>query len=86
MMTIRTNDFIAPRHSYRGRINPEDLVFDANLQEFSAQVSYITCLTTAGKLSVEEAHWQIKQLWQKLDRSKQQLGVGENPFNSGDLN
>jgi hypothetical protein len=86
MMTIRANDFITPRHSYRGRVNPESLVFNANLQEFSAQVSYIACLTTAGKLSAEEAHLQLQQLWQKLDRTKQQLGVGENPFNSADLN
>ena len=83
---IRANDFIAPRHSYRGRVNPESLVFNANLQEFSSQVSYIACLTTAGKLSAEESYHQIRQLWQELDRSKQQLGVGENPFNSSDLN
>lgn len=85
-MTIRANDFITPRHSYRGRVNPESLVFNANLQEFSAQVGYIACLSTSGKLSAEEAHLQLQQLWQKLDRSKHQLGVGENPFNSGDLN
>ncbi len=82
----RTHDFISPRHSYYGRVNPENLVFNANLQEFSAQVSYISCLTTAGKLSAEDAHQQIQRLWQDLDRSKQQLGVGENPFNSSELN
>jgi hypothetical protein len=81
-----SNDFITPRHSYRGRVNPESLVFNANLQEFSTQVSYIACLTTAGKLSAEEAHLQLQQLWQQLDRTKQQLGVGDNPFNSSDLN
>jgi hypothetical protein len=86
MMTICANDFITPRHSYRGRVNPESLVFNANLQEFSTQVSYIVCLTTAGKLSAEEAHLQLQQLWQQLDRTKQQLGVGENPFNSTELN
>ncbi len=83
---MRTNEFISPRHSYHGQINPESLVYNANLQEFSAQVSYISCLATAGKLSAAEAHHQIQQLWQNLDRTKQQLGVGENPFNSSELN
>jgi hypothetical protein len=86
LMTIRANDFITPRHSYRGQVNPESLVFNANLQEFSDRVSYIVCLTTAGKLSAEEAHLRLQQLWHQLDRSKRQLGVGENPFNSTDLN
>ena len=83
---IRANDLIAPRHSYRGRVNPENLVFNANLQEFAERVSYISCFVTAGKISAEESYHQIKQLWQELDRTKQQLGVGDNPFNSSDLN
>jgi sigma54-dependent transcription regulator len=83
---IRTKDFISARHSYYGRVNPESLVFNANLQEFSAQVSYIACLATAGKLTALEAHQQIQQLWQDLDRSKRQLRVGENPFDSSELN
>ena len=83
---ISTNDFISPRHSYHGQVNPENLVFNANLQEFSAQVSYIACLTTAGKLSAVESYEQVKQLWEVLSLSKAQLGVGENPFNSTDLN
>jgi hypothetical protein len=83
---MRTNDFISPRHSYHGSVNPESLVFNANLQEFAAQVSYISCLATAGKLSAEESHRQIQELWQDLDRSKQQLGVGKNPFNSTEQN
>ena len=83
---IRVNDFITARHGYHGQVNPESLVFNANLQEFADRVSYITCLATAGKLSAEESHHQIKELWQELDRSKQQLGVGENPFKSEELN
>ncbi len=83
---LGTHDFILARQSYRGDVNPESLVFNANLQEFSAQVSYISCLATSGKFSVEEAHLQIQQLWQNLDRSKRQLKVGKNPFNSSELN
>ncbi|WP_309735846.1 hypothetical protein [Chamaesiphon sp. OTE_75_metabat_556] len=83
---LRTQDFLSPRHRFYGQVNPENLVFNANLQEFADRVNYISCLTTAGKLSAFEAHAQIQQLWQNLDRSKCQLGVGENPFDSSDLN
>ncbi|WP_396135904.1 hypothetical protein [Chamaesiphon sp. VAR_69_metabat_338] len=83
---LRTQDFLSPRHSFYGQVNPENLVFNANLQEFADRVNYISCLATAGKLSAVEAHAQIYQLWQNLDRSKRELGVGENPFNSSDLN
>ncbi len=83
---ICAKDFIAPHYSYRGQVNPENLVFNANLQEFADRVSYISCLATGGKLSTTESYQQIRELWQGLDRTKQQLGVGKNPFNSSDLN
>jgi hypothetical protein len=83
---LSTQDFLSPRHSFYGQVNPENLVFNANLQEFADRVNYISCLTTAGKLSAVEAHAQIQQLWQNLDRSKRQLKVGENPFDSSELN
>ncbi len=83
---LSTHDFLSPRHSFHGQVNPENLVFNANLQEFADRVNYISCLATAGKLSAVEAHAQIQQLWQNLDRSKRQLGVGENPFDSSDFN
>ena len=83
---ICAKDFITPRHSYHGQVNPENLVFNANVQEFSSRVSYISCLATAGKLSTTESYQQIKDLWAELDRTQQLLGVGKNPFNSADLN
>ncbi len=33
--------FLFPRASYRGKLTPQYLVFDANLQEFSHKVSYM---------------------------------------------
>jgi hypothetical protein len=39
-------------------------------------------LETAGKLSPEESYDQIKALWKQLKRSKKQLAIGEDPFQS----
>jgi hypothetical protein len=71
-------DFLYPRSRYQGTVKPENLVFNANLQEFSQRVSYICGLETGGKLSPEESYQAIKLLWKQLKQSKRQLGVGEN--------
>ena len=78
-MTSRAN-FLYPRGRYRGEIKPENLVFNANLQEFSQRVSLITGLETNGKLSPEEAYQQVRTLWKQLKRSRRELGIGQNPF------
>lgn len=76
------NEFLYPRSRYYGKVKPENLVFNANLQEFAQQVSYVCNLETAGKLSPEEAYRKIRALWKQLKQSKKQLGIGENPFQS----
>ncbi len=53
-------------------------MFNANLQEFSQKITYITCLQTGGKLSTEEAYEQIKVLWKQLKHSKKELAIGVN--------
>ncbi|MGP1382110.1 MAG: DUF7219 family protein [Thainema sp.] len=73
-MTYAEN-FLYPYRRYRGAVKPENLVFDANLQEFSQRVSFICNLENNGKLSPEDAFKQIQQLWTSLDRSRQQLGI-----------
>jgi hypothetical protein len=73
------DEFLYPRSRYHGRVKPENLVFNANLQEFAQRVSYICNLETAGKLAPEEAYDQIKALWKQLKRSKKQLGIGKKP-------
>jgi hypothetical protein len=73
-------NFLYPRGRYYGKVKPENLVFNANLQEFAQRVTYICNLETAGKISPEEAYSQIKALWKGLKRSKKQLAIGENPF------
>ena len=74
------DNFLYPRSSYRGDIKPENLVFNANLQEFAQKVSYICNLETSGKVPPQQAYKQIKNLWKELKRSKKELGIGDNPF------
>ncbi|MBP5973689.1 hypothetical protein HW132_13315 [Brasilonema sp. CT11] len=65
-----------PRARYYGQIKPENLVFNANLQEFSQKVGYISSLETSGKLAPQEAYQKINELWKQLKRSKKELGIG----------
>ena len=51
--------FLYPRSSYQGKIQPENLVFNANLQEFAHKISYICNLETGGKLPPDEAYKRI---------------------------
>jgi hypothetical protein len=83
---IDKDQFLYPRNRYHGQVKPENLVFDANLQEFAQRVSYICNLETSGKLPAEDAYEQVKTLWEQLTRSKKQLGIGENPFQKEEEN
>jgi|GEM_PF-383446 len=76
-------DFLFPRHTYRGDFTPEKLVFNANLQEFAQQVNIICSLETSGKISTEDAYKKIKALWKQLKRSKQELGIGKRSEGAG---
>nr|WP_042341952.1 hypothetical protein [Calothrix sp. PCC 7507] len=69
------NQFLYPHSCYHGQVTPENLVFNANLQEFSQKVGYITGLETGGKLSPEEAYSQIRALWKQLKASKKNLEI-----------
>lgn len=69
--------FIYNYPPYRGKVTPENLVFNANLQEFAQQVNFICNLETSGKLSPEESYKKIKRLWKQLKRSKKQLDIRE---------
>jgi hypothetical protein len=66
---VDKENFLYPRSRYRGQVKPENLVFNANLQEFAQRVSFITNLETAGKLSPQEAYKQIDALWKQLKGS-----------------
>lgn len=70
-------DFLHSRRPYQGRFTPENLAFNANLQEFAQRVSYICQLANDGQLSAEESERQIEALLAQLKRSKQLLGIGK---------
>ncbi|WP_016953039.1 hypothetical protein [Anabaena sp. PCC 7108] len=81
---VSKDDFLYPRGRYYGHVKPENLVFNANLQEFAQRVSYICNLETAGKVAPDEAYKQIKAMWKELKRSKKQLKIGEEPEQNND--
>ena len=81
---MNKDDFLYPRGRYYGQVKPENLVFNANLQEFAQRISYICNLETNGKLPPGEAYDQIKALWKQLKRAKKELGIGEDPFSSNE--
>ncbi|WP_017661932.1 DUF7219 family protein [Baaleninema simplex] len=75
-MDERSN-FIFPRGRYYGEFKPENVVFNANLQEFTQRVNYICNLETSGKISPQEAYDAIKALWKQLRQSKRELNIGD---------
>jgi hypothetical protein len=77
-------NFLYPRSTYYGKVKPENLVFNANLQEFSQKIGYICSLETGGKITPSEAYKKIKELWKTLKHSKRELGIGEEPFQPND--
>jgi hypothetical protein len=79
-MSKQIDLFLYHNSRYNGEVKPENLVFNANLQEFTQKISYICSLETAGKLTPEDSYKQIKSLWKDLKRSKKQLGIGEQTF------
>jgi hypothetical protein len=75
---VEKNKFFYQPYRYLGEFSPQNLVFNANLQEFSQRVSYICNLQTGGKLSIQESYEKIESLWQKLTQSYNALEIGEN--------
>ena len=67
------SNFFNPRSRYRGHFKPENLAFNANLQEFAQRISILCNLETAGKIPPDEAYQKIKQLWKELRESKHNL-------------
>ncbi|BAU13281.1 hypothetical protein LEP3755_38200 [Leptolyngbya sp. NIES-3755] len=66
-------EFFYPTAHYRGEFTPENLAFNANLQEFAQRVSLLCGLETSGKIPPGEAYNQIKALWHELKESKKNL-------------
>jgi hypothetical protein len=70
---------LAPRARFRGEFTPENLAFDANLQEFAHRVAYVCALETAGKIPPGEAHRRIRALYEELARTHEGLRIGQDP-------
>lgn len=51
----------------------EEILFDANLQEFATKIGFICGLEQGGKLSQVGAYERIRDLWKQLKRSKKGL-------------
>ncbi|MDR9403731.1 MAG: hypothetical protein RI580_09850 [Halothece sp. Uz-M2-17] len=66
---MKLEQYLYPHASYQGRVKPENLVFNANLQEFAQRVGYIANLETAGKISSQQAYEQAHSLWKSLEHS-----------------
>ena len=67
------DEFLIPRSRYQGEFTPQNLAFNANLQEFAQRVSLICGLETGGKVSSSDAYNDIKKLWKDLKASKKNL-------------
>lgn len=65
--------FFNPQSNFHGDFTPENLAFNANLQEFANRISIICNLETGGRIGAEEAYAEIKQLWKQLKKSKAEL-------------
>lgn len=76
--------FLYPYQRYYGRFTPKNLIFDANLQEFSQRISYIAGLHANGKLSTEQAYQEIHRLWKGLKRSKKAMKLDDSASQDSD--
>ena len=65
--------FLYPIGNYYGEFSPEKLVFNANLQQFAQQVSYLCGLEANGKMTPQDTYEEIKKFWKQLKHSKKEL-------------
>ncbi|NER81610.1 MAG: hypothetical protein F6K42_19005 [Leptolyngbya sp. SIO1D8] len=82
-MTLKdphNHEFLSPRSRYYGHFTPQNLAFNANLQEFSMRVNTICGLETGGKITPTEAYYQLKGLWHRLEASHAALEMTDSTF------
>ena len=72
-------EFLYPQSRYYGNFTPINLVLNANLQEFSNQISILCALETGGKLSSDKAYKQIKSKFKQLKQNRKSLKAGNQP-------
>ncbi|MEB3882028.1 hypothetical protein [Lyngbya sp. CCY1209] len=72
---MELNNFVNPRYRYRGPDKPENFLFNATLQEFAQNVSYVAALQTGGKITSSESYEQIKMGFKQLKKAHKQLKI-----------
>ena len=72
-MSKELESFINPMARYHGPVKPEEMVFNNNLQEFANLATLIAGLNTGNKMSGGQAFDKLKQAWEALERSRQNL-------------
>ena len=65
--------FLSPIRKYYGEFTLGSLIFNANLQEFQQQVSYICNLAANEEISAEDAYEEINKFWRQLKQSKKEF-------------
>ena len=63
---------------HRNDREPEEVIFDANLQEFATKVGFICALESNEKITAHEAYRRIKKLYKSLKKSRRGLQIGRN--------
>lgn len=58
-------EFLCPYSSYGGAVDPRELVFDANPQEFAQRVGMISALENGGKKVLQSGAFSFVQAWIK---------------------
>jgi hypothetical protein len=54
-------------------MEPEEMILEVNMKEFSTKVEYILCLEQKGSYTPLEAYYKIKEIWKQLKMSKRNL-------------
>ena len=67
---------VFPFGRHVGHFSPENLAFNANLQEFSLRVNQIVGFHDQGRLTADEALHQLERLWTEFKHSKSGLRIG----------
>jgi glutathione peroxidase-family protein len=68
-------NLLYPHHNYRGTFTPNQLMFNANLQEFSQKVTYIVNFETNGQLTAGQAYQELETLWEKIKECRLSLEI-----------
>jgi hypothetical protein len=68
-------DFLCPQSRCRGEQTPQNLIFNAKLQQYAQRIGLIANLQTGGKLTPEEALSQIEALWETFEAGLKTLSL-----------